>query len=166
MRERETCDIQRTSIALIASACGEDRKSSGSSIISLGRNAFGFRSRVAATACLRSGSVSQLLQQPEQLHASLQSRPLAKHSQYLSGRETEQHQYCNNNRMVVTNDAGVPQCKLASEPPGNQLQKQQHGLRETHSLRHLDFLQLHGLKCRPTGGVSSTVLAGRFTGVE
>ena len=48
----------------------------------LGRNALGFRSRMASTALCRVPSFSRLLKQLRQLQAS-QYRPDAKHSQYL-----------------------------------------------------------------------------------
>ena len=47
----------------------------------LGRNAFGFRSRMASTAACLTASWLLLLQQDRQLQWS-QYRPLAKHSQY------------------------------------------------------------------------------------
>ena len=48
----------------------------------LGRNARGFRSSVARTACLRRISCSMLFSQLTQLQSPLQYSPLPKHSQY------------------------------------------------------------------------------------
>ena len=98
----------------------------------LGRNAFGFLSRMASTALCRVPSFSRLLKQLRQLHAS-QYRPDAKHSQYL--------QY-NSVREIRCMEKVQPLSR--SHPLG----RSQHPLvgslrRRTHSLRHREFLQLH-----------------------
>ena len=97
-----------------------------------GLNALGLRSRVCVMAASRMVSWSWVLLHPQQWHSFEQTSPAAKHSQYLRSRvDVPPHAYSVSDRPPTATAATQPSTTPA--PP-------------THSFRHLDFLQLHGVR--------------------
>lgn len=90
--------------------------------------ALGLRSKVCWIECCLTLSCAWLLLQSWQLHSGMQVRPAAKHSQYLEHHNTRRAQ-C--------------EATINNEPHTFSLSH------TTYSFKHLDFLQLQGVRRMP-----------------
>lgn len=93
----------------------------------LGLKALGLRSKVCWIECCLTLSCAWLLLQSWQLHSGMQVRPAAKHSQYLKHHITRGHM-CEAKQTM------------------NRTPSLSH---TTYSFKHLDFLQLQGVRRMP-----------------